>query len=54
MKKHDKLFYIREYKRPSVKVNADAVNKYGRVKDYCLFSTIDRNTFSDDTLTTCA
>ena len=51
MKKYDKLFFIRKYKRSSIKVNVDAVYEYGRLKDYCLFSTIDRNAVSDDTLT---
>lgn len=46
----DKLFCTVKYKNSLIKVNMDALNKYERLKDNCLFSTIDRNAVSDKAL----
>ena len=32
-------------------MNEDALNEYERLKNHCLFSTIERNAVSEDTLT---
>ena len=50
MKTYDNMFCAGEYSRSSIKVNIDALNEYDRLKDYCFFSTINRDAVSDDTL----
>ena len=42
-----KLFYTGEYKSSSIKENVYALNEYVRLKDHCLFSTIQRNAVSN-------
>ena len=42
---------FRRIKKSAIKVNKDALLEYKRLKQNDLFSTIKRNTYSDDTLT---
>ena len=52
IKAYDKLLCTKQYKMSSIKVNEDARNEYERLKNHCIFSAIDRNAVSDDTLKT--
>ena len=50
VKTYDNLYCIGEFKKCAIKVNEDALLEYERPKQNDLFSTITRNTISDDTI----
>ena len=48
---YDNLYCIGEFKKFAIKANKDALIEYERLKQNDLFSTIKRNTISNDTIT---
>ena len=51
VKTYDNLYCIKEFKKSAIKLNKDGLLEYESLKQSYLFSTIKRNTFSNDTLT---
>ena len=50
-KSYDNLHFIREFKKSAIKVNKDTLLEYEYMKQNDLFSTIERNNISDNTIT---
>ena len=51
VKTYDNLYCIGEFKKSAIKANEDALIEYERLKQNDLFSTIKRNTISNNTIT---
>ena len=50
VKTYDNLYYIGEFKKSAIKANKDALIEHERLKQNDLFSTIKRNTISNNTI----